>query len=110
MTDKKKLLIADDDTYVHQLFEDSFIKDFEIVHAYDGAEALMLAVQHRPDLILLDITMPFLDGRTVCKKIKKNPVTAKIKIIMVTVKDEQHDRLVGFEVGADEYVEKPVTT
>ena len=109
MSKKKKLLIADDDEKIHQLYDDCFQGKFEIVHAYDGADALMLAVGHHPDLILLDIMMPMLDGRTICKKIKGNPMTKDIKIIMVTGKIEQTDRLVGFELGADEYVEKPVT-
>ena len=109
MTEKKKLLIADDDETLHRLYGDSFSEEFEVLHALDGADTLMLAVQHLPDIILLDITMPLLDGRTVCRKIKENPLTKDIKIIMVTGKGEQHDRLLGFEVGADDYVEKPAT-
>ena len=109
MTEKKKLLIADDDESLHRLYGDSFGEEFEVLHALDGADTLMLAVQHHPDIILLDITMPLLDGRTICGKIKGNPLTKDIKIVMVTGKGEQHDRLLGFEVGADDYVEKPAT-
>ncbi len=109
MTEKKKLLIADDDESLHRLYGDSFGEEFEILHALDGADTLMLAVQHLPAVILLDITMPLLDGRTICKKIKGNPLTKDIKIVMITGKGEQHDRLLGFEVGADDYVEKPAT-
>jgi DNA-binding response OmpR family regulator len=109
MTEKKKLLIADDDESLHRLYGDSFGEEFEILHALDGADTLMLAVQHLPAVILLDITMPLLDGRTICRKIKGNPLTKDIKIVMITGKGEQHDRLLGFEVGADDYVEKPAT-
>jgi DNA-binding response OmpR family regulator len=109
VTEKKKLLIADDDESLHRLYGDSFGEEFEILHALDGADTLMLAVQHLPDIILLDITMPLLDGRTICRKIKGNPLTKDIKIVMITGKGEQHDRLLGFEVGADDYVEKPAT-
>ena len=109
VTEKKKLLIADDDETLHRLYGDSFSDEFEVLHALDGADTLMLAVQHLPDIILLDITMPLLDGRTICRKIKGNPLTKDIKIVMVTGKGEQHDRLLGFEVGADDYVEKPAT-
>jgi DNA-binding response OmpR family regulator len=109
VTEKKKLLIADDDETLHRLYGDSFSEEFEVLHALDGADTLMLAVQHLPDIILLDITMPLLDGRTICRKIKENPLTKNIKIVMITGKGEQHDRLLGFEVGADDYVEKPAT-
>ena len=109
MTEKKKLLIADDDETLHRLYGDSFSEEFEVLHALDGADTLMLAVQHLPDIILLDITMPLLDGRTICRKIKGNPLTKNIKIVIITGKGEQHDRLLGFEVGADDYVEKPAT-
>ena len=109
MSEKKKLLIADDDSLLHKMYGDAFGKEFEVLHAYDGAEALILAIEHRPALILLDILMPLLDGRTVCRKLKDHPATKDCKVIMVTGKGEQSDRLVGFEVGADDYVEKPVS-
>jgi DNA-binding response OmpR family regulator len=104
---KKRVLVADDNKMIHQLYNGCFGEEFDLLHAYDGAEALMMAVDLMPDLILLDIVMPLLDGRAVCKQLKRYPKTQKIKIIMVTAKDAQTDRLVGFEVGADDYVEKP---
>jgi two-component system phosphate regulon response regulator PhoB len=91
------------------MYLDCFQEDYEVIHAYDGADALMMAVEHNPDIILLDIMMPMLDGRTICKKIKSNPLTRDVKIVMVTGKSDQSDRLVGFELGADDYVEKPVS-
>jgi DNA-binding response OmpR family regulator len=109
MPGKKKLLIADDDKLLHRMYADGLGEDYEILHAYDGADTLILAVEHRPDVILLDIMMPLLDGRTVCRKIKENARTKNCKVIIVTGRGEQSDRLVGFEVGADEYVTKPVS-
>ena len=109
MPGKKKLLIADDDKLLHQMYDDGLGEDYDILHAYDGVDALTLAVEHTPDVILLDIMMPLLDGRTVCRKIKENARTKDAKVIMVTGRGEQSDRLVGFEVGADEYVAKPVS-
>ena len=109
MTGKKRMLVAEDDVLIHQMYTDIFEDEFEIIHAYDGAETLLLAGEQKPDIIILDITMPILDGRAVCKMIKGNPGTENIKIVMVTGKDKQSDRLLGFELGADDYVEKPVS-
>jgi two-component system phosphate regulon response regulator PhoB len=104
---KKKMLIADDSRYSHEIYTSFFGDEFEYLHAYDGAEALLVAIDRLPDLIILDLMMPLLDGRSICKKLKSYPKTKDIKIIMVTAKNSQSDRLVGFEVGADDYLEKP---
>ncbi len=108
MEKKNKVLIADDNERIHSLITDSLSSDqFDIIHAYDGKETLRLVEEQLPDLIILDIMMPLIDGRDICKKLKSEPVTKNIKIIMLTGKVEQHDRLVGFELGADEYIPKP---
>ena len=104
---KKKMLIADDSHYSHEIYTAFFGDEFEYLHAYDGADALALAIAELPELIILDLMMPLLDGRAICKKLKSYPKTKDIKIIMVTAKNSQSDRLVGFEVGADDYIEKP---
>jgi DNA-binding response OmpR family regulator len=104
---KKKLLIADDSRYSHDIYTSFFGDQFEYLHAYDGVDALVMAIHEMPDLIILDLVMPLLDGRSICKKLKSYPKTKDIKIIMVTAKNSQSDRLVGFEVGADDYLEKP---
>ena len=103
---KKKVLIADDSRLSHQLYMECLGDEFEYAHAYDGADALVMAVSEVPDLLLLDLMMPLLDGRTICQKLKNHPKTKDLKIIMVTSRDSQSDRLVGFEVGADDYIEK----
>ena len=104
---KKRMLIADDNRYMHEIYTSFFGAEFEYFHAYDGADALVMAIAETPDIIILDLMMPLLDGRSVCRKLKGYPTTKDIKIIMVTAKDSQSDRLVGFEMGADDYLEKP---
>ncbi len=103
-----KLLIADDDRTVHMSFTKKLTEDgYEVLHAYDGVEALEIATEQLPDLVLLDLTMPHMDGRTVCQTLKSTTETKHIKIIMLTAKDSQHDRTLGYELGADEYISKP---
>ncbi len=103
-----KILIADDDRTIHVKFTKPLTKEgFEIFNAYNGSEAVEMAQAHLPDLVLLDLTMPEMDGRDVCKFLKNSPDTKDIKIIMLTAKDEQFDRLLGFELGADEFISKP---
>ena len=104
---KKTLLIADDDRTMHDLYPQYLGDAYEYLHAYNGVDALIMAVDLLPDLVILDVLMPGLDGREVCKKIKSHPKTKGIRVVMVTGKNEQSDRLVGFEVGADDYLEKP---
>ncbi len=104
----KKILIADDDRTTHIKFRKFLITNgFEVFNAYDGAAAYSIALEHIPDVLLLDISMPKMDGRDVCKKLKSQPDTSQIKIIMITSRDQHYDRLLGFAVGADEYIEKP---
>lgn len=104
---KKKLLIADDDPKMHDLYPQYLGDEYDYLHAYNGVDALVLAVDLLPDLVILDVLMPLVDGRTVCKKLKSYPKTKDIRVIIVTGKDGPSDRLVGFEVGADDYLEKP---
>ena len=108
MERKKKVLIADDEKYIHDLLTKFLsVDEFDLIHAYDGKETLKLAEQQLPALIVLDVMMPLVDGRDICKKLKNDPKTKNIKIIMLTAKDEQHDRIVGLELGADDYITKP---
>ncbi len=108
MEKKKKILIADDETYVHELLTAVLSSnEFDIIHAYDGQETVERVDNEQPDLVVLDIMMPIKDGRDICQDIKKNPRTKDIKILMLSGKDEQLDRIVGFESGADGYIAKP---
>ncbi len=107
MEDRKTLLITDDDRHMADLLSKYFADDFHILKAADGAEALLLAVDRRPELIILDVNLPILDGRTVCSKLKGYDGTKGIKIVMLTGRGDHNDRIVGFEAGADDYIEKP---
>jgi DNA-binding response OmpR family regulator len=73
----------------------------------DGASGLELANKERPSLIILDLMLPQMDGKDVCRALKSNPVTHSIPILMLTAKAEEVDRVIGFELGADDYVTKP---
>ncbi len=108
MERKKKLLIADDVKQIHDLLAMYLSADgFDVIHAYDGKETLKMAEEQLPHLIVLDVLMPLVDGRDICKKLKSDPETKDIKIVMLTGKNEQHDRIVGLELGADDYITKP---
>ena len=104
---KKRILIADDSHCSHQIYTGFLGDTFEYLHAYDGVDTLVKAIEELPELMILDLMMPLLDGRSICKKLKNHEKTKGIKIIMVTAKNSQSDRLVGFEVGADDYLDKP---
>ena len=105
----KRLLIADDDKLAHQLYPQCLGGGYEYLNAFNGVDALVMALEQLPDLVVLDIAMPILDGRTVCKKLKSYPATRDAKIIMLSGRAQQHDRHLGFEVGADDYLEKPLS-
>lgn len=103
-----KILIADDDATIHAGFTKFLTKKgFEVLNAYNGKEAKQMAEEQIPDIILLDILMPEMDGRDVCLKLKNDPRTKHIKIIILSSKDQDLDRNLGLKIGADEYIEKP---
>ena len=104
----KKILIADDDTQVHDLLTRTLdCEEYEIIHAYDGVEAMKSITKNLPDLVILDIVMPGKDGRDICREIKQNQAMRDIKILMLTSKDQQFERRIGVELGADDYEVKP---
>jgi twitching motility two-component system response regulator PilH len=82
---------------------------YEVVQAADGEEALRLAAEQRPSLVLLDVILPRLNGYEVCRQLKAGPATAHIPVIMVTGKTKERDRYWGMEQGADAYITKPLT-
>jgi two-component system phosphate regulon response regulator PhoB len=79
----------------------------EVFCAERGAEGLVLAQKHKPDLVLLDLMLPDISGSDVCRSLKEGPATRSIPVIMLTARGEEVDRVVGFELGADDYVVKP---
>ena len=106
--ENKNILVVDDDQNICELLRLYLEKDgFETVVANDGGQALQLAQIHNPDLILLDIMLPVLDGWQVCREIRK---TSNVPIIMLTAKGETFDKVLGLELGADDYVTKPFDT
>lgn len=107
MEKKKKILIADDETQVHELIAAVLSSDFELIHAYDGQETVEQIIKEQPDLVVLDIVMPLKDGRDICRDLKKDSKTKDITVLMLSGKDEQFDRVLGLELGADDYVTKP---
>ncbi len=103
--DNKKILIVDDDENICELLRLYLEKDgFATLVAHDGGQALSAAQINKPDLILLDIMMPVLDGWQVCREIRK---TSNVPIIMLTAKGETFDKVLGLELGADDYITKP---
>ena len=110
MSRKKKILIADDEILVHEMITIVLSSnEFEIIHAYDGRETVECIDNEQPDLVVLDIMMPIKDGRDICRDLKLNPKTKDIKILMLSAKDAQFDRITGLELGADDYMTKPFT-
>ncbi len=107
----KKILIAEDDAYI--LISLDYLmrkKGYEVYVAQDGEEALALANEHEPDVVLLDIMMPKLDGYEVCEAIKNQAKTRHAKIIFLSAKSKEEDIQKGMEVGASAYITKPFST
>jgi phosphate regulon transcriptional regulator PhoB len=103
-----KILIVDDEKDLVDLMVYNLEREgFQTLRAYDGETALKLAVSKKPDLIILDLMLPGVQGMEVCKKIRQNPETAAMPIIMLTAKGEEIDKVLGLEFGADDYVTKP---
>ena len=102
----KKILIIEDDPGIQMSLEDEFESEGYIVYtADDGEEGLEMVEEQKPDLIILDVMLPILDGYEVCKKLKREGDNTPI--IMLTVKDKEIDKVLGLELGADDYVTKP---
>jgi two-component system alkaline phosphatase synthesis response regulator PhoP len=104
----KKILIIEDERDILQLVQLYLEKEgFRTITATTGAEGLTSAKQHKPDLILLDLMLPEIDGLEVCKRLRSGTETAMIPIVMLTAKAEESDQVIGLELGADDYVMKP---
>jgi len=105
---KEKILIVDDEKDIVKMLDYNLKKEgFRTISAYDGEDALDMAVREHPDLIVLDLMLPGVDGLEVCKTLKKESKTALIPIIMLTAKKQEADKILGLELGADDYVAKP---
>ncbi len=105
---RPKVLIADDDHNLRELLMEAFPKHkFEVYQSADGDETWETVKDLRPDIVLLDIMMPGMDGLEVCRLMRDNPGTRNIPVIMLTAKAQLKDKLEGMESGADDYVTKP---
>ncbi len=104
----QRVLICDDEPDLAALVELN-LKDagFTVEVAHSGEAALQLARAHRPDLVLLDVMLPDVSGSEVCRRLKNDPVTAQVPVMLLTARTEEPDRVGGFEAGADDYVTKP---
>ena len=104
-----KILIVEDEEHINRLIELVLISDgyYRVKKAFDGLEALKIINEDKPDLILLDVMLPELDGFSLCKKIKASKDLPHIQIIMLTAKKMEEDVLKGFESGAIDYISKP---
>jgi two-component system phosphate regulon response regulator PhoB len=103
-----RVLVIEDEKDLREVLDYNLTKEGHRVQLVTtGAEGLRVARELQPELVLLDLMLPDMSGTSVCKTLKKDPATREIRVIMVTAKGEEIDRVVGFELGADDYVVKP---
>ena len=106
--EKKKILVVDDEKNIMDLLVFNLQKEgYKTLEAYDGITAVDMALKEQPNLILLDIMIPKLDGISVCKKIRYALNISNIPILMISARDTESDKIVGLEMGADDYITKP---
>jgi DNA-binding response OmpR family regulator len=109
MPAKKKILIIEDSKLLSTMLEARFReKEFEVLVSSDGEEGLEQAKEKRPDIIILDLILPKLSGEYVCKEVRNDQRLKQTRIIMVTTKDNDADRIIGRVIGADSYLPKPL--
>ena len=102
----KTILIVEDDIGIRVILQDTLASQgYDVKAAEDGIKGLELAKQLRPDLVILDVMLPMMDGYEICKRIRKEGITSPV--MMLTVKDEEVDKVLGLELGADDYMTKP---
>ena len=102
---EKKVLVVDDERPIVEILKINLQKEgYSVFEAYDGEEAVNKALTVQPDLILLDVMLPKLDGFSVCKKIREK---SSVPILMLTAREEELDKVLGLELGADDYITKP---
>ncbi|MBE0431496.1 MAG: response regulator [Dehalococcoidia bacterium] len=105
--DKQKILIADDEQTVRLMVSRILGEDYTVLEAADGEEAVEIATQHQPALVLMDLMMPRLDGYAACQKIKSDQATRQIPVVMLTAIDHELNKKFAEEMGADGYITKP---
>lgn len=104
-----KILIVDDEQDILELIRHTLNKEgFEVYIAANGAQAIEQARKVKPELILMDVMMPVMDGMEACRQLKEEPETSGIAIVFLTARSEEFAELAGFEAGADDYIAKPI--
>lgn len=105
---KEKILIVDDEEHIIELLKFNLLNaGYEVLTANDGIDAVKIAKAEKPNLLLLDLMLPGIDGFDVCKEIKRNNEMKNTSIVMLTAKGEELDKILGLELGADDYITKP---
>ena len=107
MSKQKILVIEDERSLVEVLTYNLTSEGFEVISATDGQEGLRRAQRDLPDLVLLDLMLPVIDGLQVCRQLRSDPRTQDLRVLMLTARSEEIDEIVGFNMGADDYVTKP---
>jgi len=108
--EKKKVLVVDDEENVRRLLRSMLGSKYIVLEAKDGEEAIDIARSQRPDIILMDIMMPNIDGYTACHTIKQDPATKTIPVVMVTAVGQELNKKLAQEMGADGYITKPFSS
>ncbi len=103
-----KILVIDDDLAINELIKVNLeLAGYKVIQAFDGVKGFALAKQECPCLVVLDVMMPEVDGFTVAQRIRKNPETAEVPILMLTALSQLNDKVKGFDIGVDDYLVKP---
>jgi CheY-like chemotaxis protein len=105
---RRRILVADDEIYILHILEFSLnLEGYEVISATSGAEALGKIAHEHPDLVVLDVLMPEIDGHEVCRRLKSDERTREIPVIFLSAKDTPADQEIGLRLGADAYITKP---
>ena len=105
----ESVLIIDDEEDIREILGYNLTKEgYKVYTASGGKEGIKLAIENLPDLILLDVMMPGMDGIEVCEILRANPITREVKICFLTARSEDYSQIAGFDAGADDYVSKPI--
>ena len=108
MSDEAKIMVVDDDEIVARTIERTLrAGGFQVVVVHSGVEALRAARRNPPDLMVLDVLMPGLDGYEVCRQVRQDPLLRDLPVLFLTAKGKEEDRITGLQAGADDYIGKP---